>query len=354
MSARLFRTCVIAAAGSAVALQRGRPFAGRRFFASATMAAPAAASERAARAARLRQKLSAARAQTAAPVAASPQRQILLDSATEQDWDAVVAALEPFMKENRVARLREMLDRRRGGLHLVLENIGDPHNAAAVLRTAEGLGVQHVHVIESISDFHVTDQFAGSAANRGRPRAAGTNLVSMGASRWLTVSRYTSSRTCLAALRELDLQVLTSDCPPLSDEEGSGVEEETAQQAQGEGGWQTHKSHQFEARPIDALDFGARPAGAALVFGNERRGVSKAFLERADGSFFLPMCGFTQSFNISVAAAMSLWAAIASGHFPEGSLPSEAKARLMARWLLRDVKAAKPILRAAGIEVDEF
>ena len=89
MAARLFRTCVIAAAGSAVALQRGRPFAGRRFFASATMgmAAPAAASERAA--ARLRQKLSAARAQSAAPVAASPQRQILLDSATEQDWDAV-------------------------------------------------------------------------------------------------------------------------------------------------------------------------------------------------------------------------------------------------------------------------
>jgi len=346
MAARLFCTCVFAAAGSAVALQRGLPFAGRRFLASATMAAPAAASERAARAARLTQKLSAARAQSAAPAAASPQRQILLDSATEQDWDAIVAALEPFMKENRVARLREMLDRRRGGLHLVLENIGDPHNAAAVLRTAEGLGVQHVHVIESISDFHVTDQFAGSASNRGRPRAAGTNLVSMGASRWLNVSRYTSSRDCLAALRELDLQVLTSDCPPLSDEEGSGGEEETAQQ--------THKSHQFEARPIDAVDFGARPAGAALVFGNERRGVSKAFLERADGSFFLPMCGFTQSFNISVAAAMALWAAIASGHFPEGSLPSEAKARLMARWLLRDVKAAKPILRAAGIEVDEF
>ena len=138
MSARLFRTCVIAAAGSAVALQRGRPFAGRRFFASATMAAPAAAS------ARLRQKLSAARAQTAAPVAASPQRQILLDSATEQDWDAVVAALEPFMKENRVARLREMLDRRRGGLHLVLENVADPFNAAAVMRSAEGLALRRL------------------------------------------------------------------------------------------------------------------------------------------------------------------------------------------------------------------
>jgi len=63
---------------------------------------------------------------------------------TTADWKRVGKALTPFMKENRVAKLGEVLKRRRGGIHLVLENIADPHNAAAVLRTSEGLGVQHV------------------------------------------------------------------------------------------------------------------------------------------------------------------------------------------------------------------
>ena len=68
---------------------------------------------------------------------------------------------------------------------------------------------------------------------------------------------------------------------------------------------------------IDELDFAASAAsgGAALIFGNERRGVSRSFIERADRSFYLPMCGLTQSFNISVAVAMSLYHAVASGAF---------------------------------------
>jgi tRNA (guanosine-2'-O-)-methyltransferase len=102
--------------------------------------------------------------------------------------------------------------------------------------------------------------------------------------------------------------------------------------------------------PIDNLDFRAK-RGTALVFGNERRGVSRAFIEFADAPFYIPMAGLTQSFNISVAVAMSLYAAIASGQFPEGSLTEEDRYELLGRWLLRDVKAARPLLlKEAGLE----
>jgi hypothetical protein len=80
--------------------------------------------------------------------------------------------------------------------------------------------------------------------------------------------------------------------------------------------------------------------GVAVVFGNERRGVSRAFIERADHAFFLPMAGLTQSFNISVAAAMSLYALLATGHFPEGTLSDDERTELLGRWLLRDVRCA--------------
>ncbi len=66
------------------------------------------------------------------------------------------------------------------------------------------------------------------------------------------------------------------------------------------------------------------------------------------------MGGFTQSFNISVACAMALYAAIASGAFAEGTLTEAERDKLLALWLLRDVKAARPILRQAGIELDDF
>ena len=99
-----------------------------------------------------------------------------------------------------------------------------------------------------------------------------------------------------------------------------------------------------DASPIDAGMFEAG-RGVALVFGNEKRGVSRAFVERADQAFYLPMVGLTQSFNISVAVAMTLYSVLASGRFPEGTLSEEERTELLGRWLLRDVKAASQLLR---------
>ena len=78
-------------------------------------------------------------------------RLLRLSGASAEDWRAVVDCLAPFLKEKRIRRLEQVLRRRRSHLHLVVENIVDPHNAASLLRTAESLGVQHVHAIESVS-----------------------------------------------------------------------------------------------------------------------------------------------------------------------------------------------------------
>lgn len=110
--------------------------------------------------------------------------------------------------------------------------------------------------------------------------------------------------------------------------------------------------------PTEQIDFGAGlrdgHRGIALVFGNERRGVSQLLLEASDALFYLPMSGLTQSFNIGVALGMSLHAAIRSGAFPASGLPEDECIELMGRWLLRDVKGARTHLFHAGIEFADF
>ena len=129
-----------------------------------------------------------------------------LSEAQPTDWARIIEVLRPFVKDSRMERLSRVVGGRRAGLHLVLENVHDPHNAAAVLRTAEGLGVQHVHIIESVNDFQVPAMTRGSGgAQKG---------VAMGCSRWLTIRRYRSSLDCVEALRAQGVSVFASDCPP--------------------------------------------------------------------------------------------------------------------------------------------
>lgn len=222
----------------------------------------------------------------------------------------------------------------------MLENVGDECNVAAILRTAEGLGIQHVHKIESINS---SSHYQPTGRKVGR-RALSN--VAMGAGRWLSINHYRSPIDCITRLRELDLRILASDCPPCEADVVSGFA--TASRADEFG--------EADARPIDAAMVDHAAAGVAIVFGNEKRGVSRAFVERADQAFYLPMAGLTQSFNISVAVAMTLYAVIASGHpaAAEGSLTEEERMALLGRWLLRDVKAAKQILRAqAQLDFDD-
>ena len=198
-------------------------------------------------------------------------RTLALADATPADWARVTEVLSPHMRENRMERMREVASKRRGGLHLVLENIADPYNAAAILRSCEALGVQHVHAIESVGEMRVPAEALGmvtpESSRRGRQA---TGMVSAGSSRWLTISKYRSARECLEVLHEARLTVLASDCPPCEDADETGA------------AWETQKGRDFDARPLDELMASLRAEGAgpergvAVVLGNERRGVSRA------------------------------------------------------------------------------
>ena len=275
-----------------------------------------------------------------------------LNEARPDDWRRVVEALVPFVKEKRLQRLQRVLRQRRPELHLVVENVADPFNSQSLLRTAEGLGVQHVHVVEAVCEFQLPAAEA-FAASRGIQSQAGE-----GAARWVSIHKYRSSDAALAALQARGLRVFVSDCPTATDDEGEQQQQQQRQQLAGMA-WQTAKLGNGPiAQPIDELDFGSCTAaggrGAALVFGNERRGCSRVFTQGADASFYLPMSGFTQSFNIGVALAMSLGAAVDSGAFPSGTLTEDERAELLGRWLMRDMKAAGSLLLQAGLDFVDF
>ncbi|MFP4501710.1 MAG: TrmH family RNA methyltransferase [Candidatus Hydrogenedentota bacterium] len=208
---------------------------------------------------------------------------------------AVCEVLAPYLSQARRARIAQVIAGRTYSVTPVLEGLYDRGNISAVLRTSEALGYQSVHVIES--------QDAFKEANR----------VTQGAEKWLDIRRWATTRACVAVLRAKGYRILAT-CM-----EG--------------------------ARPIREFAF---DEPAALFFGSERDGISPELHELADAHVVVPMAGFTRSFNISVAAALSLY------HMREdrirrlgahGDLTPEERERLTAEYYLKSVRNAGGILR---------
>ncbi len=218
-----------------------------------------------------------------------------------QDADRVVEALRPFVSTARQDRLEAALASRTQGVCLVLEDIYSEHNAAAVLRSADAFGLLEVHLIPARFGFRVSRK------------------VSLGAQKWLDVRRYSDAAQAYRGLRERGFEVWASavrgDAVPLS------------------------------AVPID------RPV--ALVFGNEHEGLSEEATAQADGRFHVPMTGFVESLNISVAAAVSTFDVTRrrreAGRWT--GLPDELTRRLRAAWYVLSVRAAPQLLAQAGLPV---
>ena len=159
----------------------------------------------------------------------------------------------------RAERMRLVAGRRLGGLRVVLDGVHDRHNISAVLRSCEGFGLQHVHLIGPEGEL--------------QPNRA----ITCGCEKWLDLHYHETPEACLAELHEAGFAVYAA--LPARD-----------------------------ARSIEAIDF-LRPT--ALAFGAEKFGLSDAFLAGCDGRFVVPMAGFSQSLNVSVAAAVSVY--VASG-----------------------------------------
>jgi tRNA (guanosine-2'-O-)-methyltransferase len=206
-----------------------------------------------------------------------------------------------FLLPERKARIDEVVSRRTRTLVVVMEAFCDPQNVNAVLRTCDSFGVQEVHVVEG--------PMKGWDRNK---------KISQNADKWLDVTRWTSTRECLSALKERGFAVFVTWL--------------------GEG-----------TVGLSDLDF-AGPV--ALVFGNESRGVSDEALALADARYAIPMRGFSQSLNVSVAAAVSLARAVDRREAQRGShgdLPEAEARELRERFYVLAVKQRSRIAKAEAV-----
>lgn len=192
------------------------------------------------------------------------------------------------MTPDRQRRIETVLAHRQGNLTVVLENVFDPHNVSAVMRTCDAVGVQELYVLTTKIPRH---KKWGSRS-------------SSSAVKWLTVHQYEDTKSCLDALRKRYATILTTNLS------------ETA---------------------VDLYDTDLTQP-TALVFGNEHSGVSEELCALADGNFVIPQVGMIQSLNISVACAVTLYEAQRqkrlAGHYNHPQLPPDEYTALYNRWSL--------------------
>ena len=166
--------------------------------------------------------------------------------------------LQSFLSPERKALFDKLIIERSNHMHVVLEDLYQPHNISAVLRSSDCFGVQNVHIIEKRHQFAIKKK------------------VSLGSSKWLSIHRYNgenAARDCLQSLKSKGIRIVATT-PHIRDQYVQDFDIST---------------------PF------------ALVFGTEIDGVSQTVMEEADEFVKIPMYGFTESFNISVAAAISLY-----------------------------------------------
>jgi len=208
--------------------------------------------------------------------------------------DRVCAALTPCLSDERRARIEAVLDARLASVTAVVEDVYDPHNAAAAIRSCEGLGVGSLHVVEIEHRFEI---------------AFG---VTRGCHRWMTIERWPSVAACAGTLRDRGFSV-----------------------------WATLPG---APHTIDDVDV-SRPI--AVVFGSEHAGLSADAIAACDGAVSIPMFGMSQSFNLSVSVAMAMSRIAARRREAiggPGDLPEVERARLRARWYARKVRGAVGIV----------
>jgi tRNA (guanosine-2'-O-)-methyltransferase len=206
-----------------------------------------------------------------------------------------------YLLPERKARIDAVVAGRTRTLTVVMEAFCDPQNVNAVLRTCDAFGVQEIHVVE------------GPMKPWDRNKK-----ISQNADKWLDVVRWTSTAECLGALKQRGYAIYVTHLGPAS------------------------------------VGLGELPfAGpVALVFGNESRGVSDEALALADARYAIPMRGFSQSLNVSVAAAVSLARAVERREAERGrhgDLPEDEAGALRERFYVLAVKQRSRIAKAEAV-----
>ncbi len=203
-----------------------------------------------------------------------------------------------FISENKKTLFETIIENRTRHLTVVLENIYQPHNASAVLRSCDLFGVQDVHIIENSNEYTLSKE------------------VALGSSKWLTMRKHNEEEentlACYDALRKDGYRIVATT--PHT------------------------KDVMLDELPLDQK--------TALVFGTELTGLSDIAMENADAYVKIPMYGFTESFNISVSAALSLYQLTENLRKSEinWQLSEEEKVDIQIAWAMNVIKKSDLIV----------
>ena len=201
--------------------------------------------------------------------------------------------LSGFLGEERYNIITNVLQNRTRYLTVCLEYIYQAQNASAVLRSAEAFGLQDIHIIEANNSYNVNPD------------------VVRGSDKWLTLHRYNNcenpTQSAIDYLKKNGYRIVATS-PHVND--------------------------------VALSNYDITKGKVALFFGNEHNGVSNLVLDQADDFLYIPMYGFTESFNISVAAGMSIYVLREKLNSSSISwkLSDEEFESLRFRWLRKAVK----------------
>ncbi len=186
-----------------------------------------------------------------------------------------------FMTPERFARINQMLDNRQPDLTVCLDTVHKPNNIAAIVRTADAIGIHQIHAVWPDADMRVSGNTAA------------------GSQQWVRVKKHYTADEAVAALKRHGMRILVTNFSP------------------------------------DAVDFReidyTKPT--ALVMGNEKTGVSEPMTAAADHEVIIPTAGMVRSLNVSVAAALVLFEAQRqrgeAGMYGERKLPEDYCQKLL-------------------------
>ena len=211
----------------------------------------------------------------------------------------IIDYLSGFINEERRERLQQVLRERTRHITVVLEDVYQPQNASAVVRTCECLGIQELHVIENLYEYRLNP------------------AVVQGSSKWIDLVKHNrededNTWPCIEGLKQRGYRIVAMDPAP--------------------GG-----------KTVDQLDVGEK---LALCFGSEEPGLSAGLMDLADDTVRIPIHGFTRSYNLSVSASISLYALVTAlrGSGADWRLDERDATDLYIKWLAQSTPAGEQLL----------
>jgi tRNA (guanosine-2'-O-)-methyltransferase len=216
-----------------------------------------------------------------------------------EDKEALLQYLRQYMTEERSIRFQEVLKFRTRHFTLAVEDVFKERNASAIVRTADCFGIQDVHIIENQNEYQISEN------------------ISKGAEKWVNVNIYdahlNNTGACISDLKNMGYQIIATS------------------------------PHSSGSSPDD-FDISRK---SAFFLGGEKEGLTDEVLDKADGYIRIPMYGFTESYNISVAGALLLYNLTRRLHQSEidWELTEQEQLELQLDWTIKTIASSENLIK---------